>query len=327
MKRIAVALVLCVSLLGPAALAGAVEIFYPSDMTYVPHADYLIVKGGAPQLETMVLAFNGLRSEPINVGDVGYRRVFRDLLIIPAPPFEVGRNEIVAEGYVAGKLVSSAHATIYYQPDYTEAPPEGFQKFVMHVPDKEAKCADCHVMQIDKAQMSISDPGKNPCLSCHKAMIKEKYVHGPVGSYSCGDCHTISKKGERYPVAKRGAQLCNECHEEQHKAFRQNAYVHGPVAVGLCETCHDPHGSSERFQLVKPTNDLCLGCHERVGRTRHVVQGVATSHPLKGVKDPSAPGRELSCASCHNPHGQSGPAFLRGGALTAYEVCGRCHKK
>jgi len=313
-------------ILGPVAQATALEIFYPADKTYVTHADYLVIEGGEPQLEAMVLAFNGLRSAPINVGDPSYRKVFGDMLIIPSPPFEKGKNEIVVEGYVAGKLVRSTQATIYYKPDYTVPPPEGFTRFVMHFAEKESRCAGCHTMQVDEVQMSISDPVQNPCLSCHKAMLKQKYVHGPVGSYSCGDCHVLATKGQKYPVAYTGASLCNECHDDKTEEFKVNKYVHGPVAAGLCESCHDPHGGNYRYQLIVDTNSLCLGCHEKVAVRKHVVQGTDNSHPIGGVKL-SRGGDELTCASCHNPHGQASPAFLRGGSLSTFEICKRCHIK
>ena len=80
MKKFSVALAALVCLLVLGSTAWGVEIFYPADRTYVRQADYLIVKGGTPQLEAMVLAFNGLRSAPINVGDPNYRKMFQDLV-------------------------------------------------------------------------------------------------------------------------------------------------------------------------------------------------------------------------------------------------------
>ncbi|PLY11643.1 MAG: cytochrome C [Desulfuromonas sp.] len=328
MKRIVFVLVLGLFILGPVAQAAAVEIFYPADRTYVTHADYLIIKGGNPQLEAMVLAFNGLRSAPINVGDPNYRKAFGDMLIIPSPPFEKGQNEIVVEGYVAGKLMRSSQATIYYQPDYTVAPPESFVRFVMHIPEREAGCAGCHTMQVDEAQMSISDPAQNPCLSCHKAMVKGKYVHGPVGSFSCGDCHLIAETGEKYPVAMHGAGLCNECHDDKAEEFKRNAFVHGPVAAGMCEACHDPHGSANPRQLIERVNVLCLGCHVDIEKSSHVVRGVGgASHPLEGAKNPRNPKEPFSCVSCHDPHGGTGKTFLIEGQTQAFGVCTYCHEK
>jgi len=328
MKQIIVLLAMGWLLAGSVATACAVEIFYPADRTYVPHADYLIVKGGEPQLEAMVLAFNGLRSAPINVGDPNFRKVFGDMLIIPAPPFELGQNEIVVEGYVAGKLVRSAQATIYYQPDYTEAPPEGFEPFVMHLPEREAECVKCHVMQVDEAQMSISDPEQNPCISCHRAMIKEKHVHGPVGSYSCGDCHLIADGGAKYPVSEHGEALCNECHDDKTEEMKRNNFVHGPVAVGMCESCHDPHGSAHVGQMISPVNELCLGCHVDATKGGHVIRGVfGKVHPLEKVADPSRQGRDMSCVSCHDPHGGAGRYFFYDGVTTPFAICGGCHQK
>lgn len=307
------------------APAGALEIFYPADKTYVARANYLIVKGGEPQLEAMVLAFNGLRSAPINVGDTNYRKVFKDILIIPAPPFEEGGNEIVVEGYVGGKLVRSAQASIYYRPDRTEPAPEGYRPFVMHLPDREAKCAGCHQMKTDVPQMSISDPNENPCYSCHKGMLKKKYVHGPVGSISCGDCHVIATAGAKYPVPKKNAELCNECHEDKTEEYKLSKFVHGPVAAGLCQTCHDPHGSDVSAQLISPVERLCHDCHESSAVDHHVI----TNHPfgMEPLKDPSRPGRDLECISCHNPHSGAHSYFFVDGISSSFSLCSRCHKK
>lgn len=310
------------------SLAWGVEIFYPADKTYVRRANYLIVNGGEPQLEAVVLAFNGLRSAPINVGDPNYRRVFGSLLIIPAPPFEVGQNEIVVEGYVAGKLVRSANATIYYQPDFTEPSPEGFEPFVMHLSEREAQCGGCHVMEADAAQMSISDPAQNPCVSCHKGMLRDKYVHGPVGSLSCGDCHIVAKSGQKYPVRERGAALCNECHDDKTEEFARNKFVHGPVAAGMCEVCHDVHGSANPAQLVFSGNALCISCHEQVNADMHVLRGVAGSgHPVEGKKNPANEDKPFGCVSCHNPHGGASKVFWPNGITSKFRLCGHCHDK
>ena len=328
MRRFVLFLMVLGVFFGGAVNSGAVEIFYPADGSYINHANYLIIKGGSPQLEALVIAFNGLRSAPIAVGAPAYRKVFKDILIIPTPPFEKAKNEIVVEGYVGGKLVRSAHATIYYQPDYTEPAPEGFESFVMHFAKKELKCQGCHIMDVDEAQMSIADASENPCMPCHRSMIKQKYVHGPVGSYSCGDCHTLSTDGMKYPVVKSGAGLCNECHDDKTAEFKQNNYVHGPVAAGICETCHDPHGSSHPKQLIAPVNEVCLGCHVDALKQGHVTRGpTGEMHPVSGVKDPSRPGKELNCVSCHNPHGEAGRFFLVGGAMSSFELCSTCHEK
>ena len=96
----------------------------------------------------------------------------------------------------------------------------------------------------------------------------------------------------------------------------------------MCSICHDPHASDYPAQLVAPINDLCLGCHAAISRDIHVVRGVGGhGHPLRGIPDPSSAGRELSCTSCHDPHGGRVNAFFQRGITDRFSLCQLCHAK
>lgn len=307
----------------------ALELDYPEDGTLIHNSDYIIIKGGqTPQLESMVIELNGVRSDPIDISSEEYRKAFGDMLILQ-PEFDPGKNSIRVEGYVAGKMVSEAQGDIYYKENSTEVPPDGYRPFIMHTPQKERLCAACHNMQPDKVELRANTAQGNPCASCHKRMLNKSYVHGPAGVFGCIDCHDPASQPNKYRVAeKNDAQLCNSCHQEQLQAFKSNKFIHGPIEVGMCLICHDPHASEYRSQVVEPINELCLACHSKVKGTPHVTRGVGgKAHPLSGAADPSRPGVELSCTSCHNPHGGMSKGMFQWQLTSRFALCQVCHKK
>jgi predicted CXXCH cytochrome family protein len=309
--------------------AWSLEIVYPEDKTYFIRSDFLIIKGGeAPRLDGMSIEINGAKSDIIDISGADYRAAFADFLILQ-PEFDAGKNRIAVEGYAAGKKVSSAAAEVYYlDGDPSAIPPAGLKPFTMHLPEKEKLCAPCHNMDPDKAELRAESEELNPCASCHRRMLNEEHVHGPAGVYRCGYCHSPESRPARYRVRAHDAELCNECHLDKVKEFRTNKFVHGPVGAGLCSVCHDSHASAQVAQLLAPINELCLGCHDGVTKDIHVVRGVGgKGHPLKGVPDPSNPGRELSCASCHDPHGGNAAPLFQRGIASRFSLCQICHLK
>jgi predicted CXXCH cytochrome family protein len=92
-----------------------------------------------------------------------------------------------------------------------------------------------------------------------------------------------------------------------------------------CTGCHDPHGTANRYLLAKPVNDLCTSCHPAQNDGLHVTKMAgAKGHVISGLLDPRRPDRQLSCASCHNPHGSDNPKLFYLGA-TPMEACDGCH--
>lgn len=328
-RSIPLTIFFCLSIVA-SACAEKLALIYPEDKTVVSRSDFLIIKGGdAPPLEEMIIEVNGVASDPLDISTAEYKATFADLLILE-PTWTSGKNSVVVQGLVGGKVVATVKAEIYYSShnDPVAITPPGFQPFVMHTAGKEALCKPCHNMQPSDAQLKNGTAESNPCASCHARMFKQKFVHGPEGVFQCADCHDSKSAPQRWQVTKTELTLCGECHVDKIDDFKKNTFVHGPVAVGGCIVCHDPHASEQPAQLVAPVNTLCLGCHSNVAGRLHVTRGVAgKGHPLDKVRDPANPERQLSCASCHNPHGGASSAFFQGGARSPMTLCQYCHKK
>ena len=308
--------------------ARALQLVYPADETSVHRSDFLISKGGEqPALEGMTVEINGAKSDIIDISGDDYRAAFKDFLILQ-PSFDPGRNVVKIEGYRGGQVVARQSATIYFMAGPYDVPPEGFPTFVMHRPETEALCAGCHNMNPTPEQLAQASPVKNPCAACHRRMLQDKYVHGPAGVFRCTYCHQPDSTPNRYQAQDGDAGLCNQCHQDKVDEFKKNKFVHGPVAVGLCSVCHDAHASNNPAQAVLPINDLCLSCHAKVAESPHVVRGIrGEAHPLKGVQDPSRPDRDLSCVSCHNPHGGNSEYYFVRNIQGRFSLCSLCHTK
>lgn len=308
--------------------ASALEVVYPSDKTWFVRSNYLILRaGGNPAPEAVTVEINGSKSDPIDISGEEYRSAFGDFVILQSE-FDAGRNVIRVEGLSGGKKTAEAKAEVFFADKQTVVPPGEFGRFAMHLPDKEALCAPCHKMNPGAADLRASSAKANPCASCHGRMLAKKYVHGPAGVWNCAYCHPSDTRPAKYQARDGDAKVCNECHSDKVKEFRANKFVHGPVEAGLCSACHDPHATDNPAQLHAPINELCLGCHDAIGKGVHVLRGVGgKGHPLKGVKDPSNPGKMLSCTGCHDPHGGKASALFRRGIESRFTLCQLCHQK
>jgi predicted CXXCH cytochrome family protein len=310
-------------------LSAAVQLLYPEPSTYVTQSRHLILKLGNADVENVVVTVNGVDSEPLPVGATEYKRVFRDYLILQ-PLWDKGRNQLTVDLFAGVKKIETYKAEIFYAPpgDEPEVPKE-FSRASLHRPEIETHCTPCHNMK-PTAQQVIDVPDKdNACYSCHRRMANQKFSHGPVSTYSCVYCHQL-QGAPKYSVAKRESKLCYECHQEKQKELKSFKVLHGPVIADMCEYCHDPHGSENPGQLRQPVGKLCLSCHEKVTIGVHAIAlGDGSGHPLSGKTDPSEKGRgrELSCISCHDPHGSNGRYYFVTGNDNKMELCQYCHKK
>ena len=216
-------------------------------------------------------------------------------------------------------------------------PPEGYQKRPLHTEAKEALCSTCHDMSVnEKADSAFEDVTESNCYDCHKALTGRAHNHAPAVNWLCTSCHDgqtgprndASQGSAKYLVRDPVDTLCFACHKKSEENWNHKSYHHEPAEAGRCNRCHDPHGSDDARYLRKAPWELCTGCHADKTSGMHVVNTsfVRSLHPVRGKPDPSRPGRELSCISCHNPHASNKRFFLpdnRGNQM----ICTMCHKK
>lgn len=181
------------------------------------------------------------------------------------------------------------------------------------------------------------------CLECHADHATGTHIH-PAMKRGCTACHAVeNRQDESNVVLKReNGVLCFECHEAT--SFQ---YAHLPYASGMCTRCHDPHGAENPRLLRAKVNELCLTCHLRTGETvpsPYLPSIILTSdhrtghpyerHPVSGIVDPLT-GEEMSCLSCHLPHGGAQLHLLKMGAeipedalnqnTETKDMCRKCH--
>jgi predicted CXXCH cytochrome family protein len=199
-----------------------------------------------------------------------------------------------------------------------------------HSPASSKLCLTCHQQSLQPWRIGFpSGNSEDICFACHNSKLiwkSSQYVHGPLIAGGCTLCHNPHGSDNRnYLWAENTLSLCVTCHSEkdhQQSKERRLPYVHG---LGItCTMCHDPHATDNIFVLQKPINQLCIGCHYQFnGIDRgHPVD----HHPLKGPKEIRRPGRELSCSSCHDPHGSAYVFMLVGEPMDGL-VCRVCHDR
>jgi len=311
-------------LLGAAAPAAALEVFYPPNGTSIVRANYLILRLTEGEADAIEIEMGGEKSGRIETA--AYRAIFGDFIKMQAA-WNPGENQFKVYGFKGGKQTALIEAGIYFVSDPLDSAPSAYEPFVFHQAAREAQCAPCHNMNPTPDQMTDMDPAANPCVGCHKMMFTEKWIHGPAGAFQCGVCHEDGPGESRYEMRQSDFELCFMCHEDKQQEFDSNAFVHGPVGAGMCTLCHDPHASSTIFQVQKPINELCKTCHEGFNKIHVLRAPSGNPHPMEGRKDPAREGRELACSSCHNPHGNNVRYFWRDNPPSKMTLCLRCHKK
>jgi len=183
------------------------------------------------------------------------------------------------------------------------------------------------------------------CIDCHADHATGAYVH-PALKDGCISCHKVENHDGASFVAvqPKESDSCRACHPSppmQHPHF--------PYASGMCTRCHDPHASRYPKLLRAKVNDVCLDCHLQ-GRAKGVSRYLPTieltkdyrfghpyaRHPVNGSPDPIS-GGEMSCLSCHLPHGGNKLHQLKMGAeipedalnqnTEIRDMCEKCHMK
>lgn len=239
-----------------------------------------------------------------------------------------GLNTIAITVTTGGATVTVARRIFHLVPlSKDTVPPPRFVRRPFHQTGIERACAGCHVLVPRPEDAAPSAPEQSTCHSCHSRMTATPEVHGPAALWACTRCHDARGAPAVHGVPDPVMPLCFSCHIEQQERFLGNRYQHGPTATGHCTICHDPHGTDHRFFIKKAAWNLCTTCHIEKASGRHVISWGpgGQSHPTRGKPDPTRPGRELSCASCHNPHAAPAPKLWNFKATIWLDLCRNCH--
>ena len=257
---------------------------------------------------------------------------------------EVGINRISLTAIKKDKQVEKFILSVFHRSELESKfgePPAGFKKDYFHAKE-HMLCSRCHVLEPGKSDRKAVDIASFPaetlsasketiaatstCYSCHKSIASYPFVHGPVYVWSCLSCHDPGSE-PRYSVKKPDTKICFSCHIKQKDDWYAKKYFHGPFTAGKCAICHSPHAAEYPFNLIKSTWELCTSCHPDKGNGEHIVSGFLNipSHPTRGRQDPLRKGKELTCASCHDPHASDSPKLWRLKVETGIALCKECH--
>lgn len=181
------------------------------------------------------------------------------------------------------------------------------------------------------------------CLECHADYGTGDHVH-PAVKRGCMACHRVDNRANGTYVDLKPADsvICLNCHRADG-----SANIHFPYRSGMCTRCHNPHASANEALLRAKVNELCLDCHLRradsvpsrylptIGLVEDNSRGHPYQrHPVSGSGDPIR-GGEMSCLSCHLPHGGTKEHYLRMAAeipedalnhnTETDDMCRKCH--
>jgi predicted CXXCH cytochrome family protein len=319
-----------VFLAAPSRVTAAPRILYPPDAAVVSGegAVTVIAEDDAPGARAhMEVRIDGRANAP---PAVLARRSDGRAVLHSRVPLRPGLNTLeIALGASGPPPRTVTLRVFFFSPLLSgqEAPPQ-FRRQPFHRLASAGACEGCHELEPRPGDAGPPSPEQSTCHSCHRSLTARKEVHGPAAAWVCTRCHDPSSPDAPHATPVPVMPLCFSCHVEQKDRFYGERFQHGPTATGHCTICHSPHGTDEPFFLKKAAFDLCITCHSEKASGRHVISWGPSGqgHPTRGRPDPLRPGRELSCASCHNPHAAPGPRLWNFGATIWLELCRNCHR-
>ncbi len=199
----------------------------------------------------------------------------------------------------------------------------------LHGPSAAVACMTCHRKgEGNRKITTLVGRVDDSCYQCHinkRKWVTNEFVHGPAGTGDCTVCH--DPHGAEFPYmlwADSKIDICVACHTDKKKinSMERGYKQHGIISGNGCSACHSPHASNYRFQLAGQINDVCVSCH--IGMKEIKSGHPVGKHPLSEKKDPRRKNREMSCTSCHNPHGSKYEYILIGSVLGGH-ICSKCH--
>lgn len=297
----------------------------PQDKSFVESGTVSVVlKAPKNILEEVRIAVNNniyTFTKSVDMGHVCYDGINLDK----------GMNRITITLLKGGEAVAEKGIEVFFRSDLSakaSQAPSGFKRYVYHVPEHEKRCALCHPMRFSRDDKT-SPPRRSGCFTCHKKMIAAKSVHPPAADWACFSCHNRKAALGRGSALAADNNTCAACHKYSLATWNKKEFRHGPAAAGRCTTCHNPHASDHPSLLHANATDICGACHEELLTKPHVIAGGSANggHPIRKSPDPFRPGRDFTCASCHNPHAGDNPIFLNNYDTSKpfHDFCKSCH--
>jgi predicted CXXCH cytochrome family protein len=306
------------------ATAGHLTVISPTERSFVESSSVsIIVQLDGKGIDDLKLSGNGKSENPARKQMDIFHVSFEGVHLSP------GMNSLKITAYKEGKRVEEIEYPLFFRSDLSAAnntAPSHFTRYYFHTPENEKRCAPCHQLDFTKAVANPPSPGQSPCFICHKRILTNyRFVHGPAAVWSCPVCHDTRSTGRKLGVTQPDEKICAPCHEND---WRTKKYMHGPTAAGNCTACHNPHAAEEPSFLRLNTADLCVSCHEDTASRPHLISSFSgnAGHPVRKSPDPFNPGRDFTCASCHNPHATNYPVLLNSDNSSMFQFCQSCHK-
>lgn len=268
------------------------------------------------------LTLMGWEVRNIEVSLPSYRQRFGNTFAFSAS-LTPGKNMLYVQGIDRNGGIIGRDSVLFFFKTSIEptGPSSEFVHETFHTENNEKKCSACHRMSVSEVIRRNKSSVEKECKVCHAVLLTQKSSHSPAAEWNCLMCHdpNSSPKYRLYSGKKYDSSLCFECHSDMQEIFSSHPSTHAPAASGDCLTCHDVHGAQQENLLVAKVNTVCNSCHEGISQNPHPVVG----HPLQGMKNPLAPGKEFNCATCHHPHSSVNELLL---IAPKAQLCQRCHQ-
>ncbi|MDP3191337.1 MULTISPECIES: DmsE family decaheme c-type cytochrome [Comamonadaceae] len=177
----------------------------------------------------------------------------------------------------------------------------------------DAKCTICHdegdgpeLLAIGKTRHGMTGDSRTPtCTSCHGNSDKHVDYKGPDKP----PAPDVSFGKKTKASAQARSASCLSCHTGG-KNMHWDGGAHAANDV-TCATCHSVHKAKDKVRDKTQQAEVCYACHKQ----QRADANKLSHHPMNEGK--------VTCSSCHNPHGSTGPKQLAKNNVN--ETCYTCH--